>query len=447
MTINKNKRFLIPVTAIIMSVFLCGCGSTTNAATSVQDATKAPEITVAASASNNSSTSSTEQPSTGSFVRDRMRDMLDEDTEKEETPSGKPTQTAKPVADTSDTNATEQPKTGSSVRDRMRDMLDDEKDEASSTKPSQTKKPDVDKNSIDAIAALADLYAKAELNLKDCVVDVDDEHNPYDVAWDYGKEYDKYVDLVDDAGMWDILFDAEFYMDTYPMLSMLYHEDEDLLLEHFQTVGIHEGRQGSEGFNVAAYMKNCDNKLVEAFGENYECYYFYYALNQKTESKIDTTNDGSYPVQMDIVMTALQRQEMKKINEYRDEVDVDNVATNAEFLAFADYRAWVNYTDDKKYAQVGHGHDWANDNMDALYDMMDHFGADAFAENTRHVRNGDGRVDDENYSYGYRNSKEHYESMISSEYEFAAPSNVYARWYDDGYVHYCQYDLYLDDCK
>ena len=132
MTINKNTRFLIPVTAFIISVFLCGCSSTTNTATSVQDATKAPEITVAASASNNSNTSSTEQPSTGSSVRDRMYDMLDEDTEKDETPSGKPTQTAKPVADTSSTDAAEQPKTGSSVRDRMRNMLDKdtEKDEA-----------------------------------------------------------------------------------------------------------------------------------------------------------------------------------------------------------------------------------------------------------------------------------------------------------------------------
>ena len=35
---------------------------------------------------------------------------------------------------------------------------------------------------------------------------------------------------------------------------------------------------------MAAYMENCDSKLVKAFGEDYECYYFYYALNQKTES-------------------------------------------------------------------------------------------------------------------------------------------------------------------
>nr|WP_296467417.1 hypothetical protein [uncultured Acetatifactor sp.] len=400
MATDKNRRFLIPVTAFIMSVFLCGYGFDTHAAASVPDAVKTPDGTAAVSASSASGTKSGEQP-----------------------------------------------KTRSSVRDRMRDMLDDEKDEAPSTKPSQTAKPAADAAGIESIAGLADAYAKAELDQKYCVVDVDDEHNPYAVAWDYGREYDKYVNLVDDTGMWDILFDAEFYMDAYPMLSMLYHEDEDLLLEHFQTVGVHEGRQGSEDFNVAAYMENCDGKLVKAFGENYECYYFYYALNQKTESKIDTANDGGYPVQMDIVLTALQRQEMKKINEYRDEVDVDDVATNAEFLAFADYRAWVNYTDDKKYAQLGKGHDWANDNMNALYDMMDSFGADAFAENTYHADNSAGRIPNTNHAKGYRESQEHYESMVNSEYTFAAPSNVYARWYDDGHVHHCQYDLYLDTCK
>ena len=400
MATNKNRRFLIPVTAFIMSVFLCGYGFDTHAAASVPDAVKTPDGTAAVSASSASGTKSGEQP-----------------------------------------------KTRSSVRDRMRDMLDDEKDEAPSTKPSQTAKPAADANSIESIAALAEIHADAELGTKHCVVDVDNEHNPYAVAWDYGKEYNKYVNLVDDAGMWDILFNAEFYMDAYPMLSMLYHEDEDLLLEHFQTVGIHEGRQGSEGFNVAAYMENCDSKLVKAFGEDYECYYFYYALNQKTESKIDTANDGGYPVQMDIVLTALQRQEIKKINEYRDEVDVDDVATDAEFLAFANYRAWVNYTDDKKYAQVGKGHDWANDNMDDLYAMMDNFNADEFAENTVHVDSSKGYITNRNYAGRYRESQGHYESMVSSEYAFAAPSNVYARWYEDGHAHYCQYDLYLDACE
>ena len=172
--------------------------------------------------------------------------------------------------------------------------------------------------------------------------------------------------------------------------------------------------------------------------------YFYYALNQKTESKVDVANEaGKYSVQMDIALTALQRQELTAINEYRKEVDSDEVAANAEFLAFANYRAWVNYTNDEKYAQRSHGHDWAIDNEDIIHDMMKHFDAGSFAENTVHVDNASKRVNDKDYAKSYRDSSEHYKSMVNNKYVIAAPSNVYARWYEDK-VHYCQYDLYLN---
>ena len=392
MTRNKSKRLLIPFTACILSVLLCSCGGGTSAAASVPAATQAPSAS-AESASGSSETSTESKDSKGS-----------------------------------------------SVRDRMRDMLDDEKAESSQEKPAATATPDAD-----SIAKLAKLDANMTRDAKYCVVDVDDKHNPYDVVWDYGSEYDAYVRLVEDAGMWKVLFDAEYYMDTYPMLAMLYHKDEDLLLEHFQTVGIHEGRQGSKDFNVAAYMENCDSKLADAFGDSYECYYFYYALNQKTESKVDVANESNkYPIQMDIALTALQRQELTAINEYRKEVDSDEVTANAEFLAFANYRAWVNYTNDEKYAQLNHGHDWATDNEDIIHDiMMKHFDAGLFAENTVHVDNASKRVNDKDYAKKYRDSSEHYKSMVNNKYVIAAPSNVYARWYEDK-VHYCQYDLYLD---
>lgn len=39
-------------------------------------------------------------------------------------------------------------------------------------------------------------------------------------------------------------------------------------------------------------MAGCDGALVDAFGENYECYYFYYMLNQNTQSGAVTKNSG-----------------------------------------------------------------------------------------------------------------------------------------------------------
>ena len=52
--------------------------------------------------------------------------------------------------------------------------------------------------------------------------------NPYDVEWDYGELYDAYIEEAD----WSLVFDAEYYKQAFPMLATLYHENDELLLEH-----------------------------------------------------------------------------------------------------------------------------------------------------------------------------------------------------------------------
>ncbi len=121
-------------------------------------------------------------------------------------------------------------------------------------------------------------------------VDTESSHDPYDLTWRYGPDtkhrdevsdpawddlYEAYVDTCD----WSLVFDADYYKKAFPMLAKLYHENDALLLEHFLTQGVHKGRQAGADFNVAACMENCDKALMEAFGENCECYYFYYMLN------------------------------------------------------------------------------------------------------------------------------------------------------------------------
>ena len=139
---------------------------------------------------------------------------------------------------------------------------------------------------MDAIAGLGELQAGVEepyyTHVDSFVVDVENGHNPYDVEWDYGELYDAYIEEAD----WSLVFDADFYMESFPALALLYQYDEELLLEHFQTVGIHEGRQGNETFNVAAYQENCKKELRHAFGDHYECYYFYWMLNQDSQKGV-----------------------------------------------------------------------------------------------------------------------------------------------------------------
>lgn len=294
-------------------------------------------------------------------------------------------------------------------------------------------------NSVSEVARLAELRADVEEDRDECFVHVDeDEHNPYDVVWDYGEDYQTYVDAVEDAGMWAVLFDADFYKENYPMLALQYHDDDALLLEHFQTVGVHEGRQASEAFNVAAYMENCSQTLRDAFGVHYECYYFYWALNQDTESKVDAASNG-HPLQMTVKLTALQKLEYEKVNEYRAEVDVHDVVIDPEFLAFAGFRAQQDFTGDYT------GHAWLRSHADDTYGYLELINADMLGENTVSGKCREYGPSRTPYYLKYRNSQAHYEAMVSGDYFYFGCSNDH--WGPDGnggYKH-CQYDLYVDE--
>lgn len=294
---------------------------------------------------------------------------------------------------------------------------------------------------VEAISGIAGLRAEVEKvgNKGICTVDTDYDRNPYDVVWDYGREYGRFIDAVDEAGMWDVLFDIGFYTEHYPMLALQYHGDEALLLEHFQTVGIHEGRQGSDAFNVAAYMEHCGDELADAFGENYECYYLYWALNQDSESQVDTRSDG-HPVQMAVKLTALQSTELEHVNGYREEVGAAPVEAHPELMALAGYRAWSDYTGTYTC------HEWFRAHRSEMLGVLDAIGADTLSENTVYGATTEAGPTEHVYYGCYRDSKDHYETMVSQKYTWFGCSNTY--WGDDGYgdggLKYCQYDLYTD---
>lgn len=271
-------------------------------------------------------------------------------------------------------------------------------------------------NSIEAISEICGLKATVEKKIAYCYVDMENTDNPYDVTWDYGEDYNTYVDACD----WSLVFDADYYMDTFPMLAMLYHYDEDLLLVHFQTVGIHEGRQGSADFNVSAYATNADSELYDTFGRNFEGYYIYYMLNYETEKNIDTVNnaDGSATlVQYTQNLTALQKAELEGINEYRADLDREPLVFDSELAAAANLRAYMNAS-----SSMG-GHDWANANTDDIYSWIRILGADTFSENTVTIRHavykGATHVED------YADSDKHYEAMTNSRFNFTGISNTY----------------------
>lgn len=290
-------------------------------------------------------------------------------------------------------------------------------------------------------------------------VDTEADHNPYDLTWRYGPEtnsqkkmdrpewddlYESYVDACD----WSLVFDAEYYKKAFPMLAKLYHDDDALLLEHFQTQGVHEGRQASAGFNVAAYMADCDEALVEAFGENYECYYFYYMLNQDTQSEAVTKNsDGAYPRWLALELSLQQTYEFKAVNRYRKDAGADPVDLDPETIALANYRAWID-AEHNLYA-----HDWTTDRAygNDVDDVLWRLSRDHFAENTVKWYSTNGKGTYNMFAVRYANSEKHYAAMVSTEYAYFGCSNPY--WSDNpdnpfaegdktGFV--CQFDLFTE---
>lgn len=272
--------------------------------------------------------------------------------------------------------------------------------------------------SVSDIKSVCGLKSGVETSVAKCYVDVDSKINPYDVVYDYGTAYDAYVEACD----WSLVFDADYYAKQFPMLAVLYHNDKALLLKHFQTVGIHEGRQGSSKFNVGVYKSNCSKSVSKAFGNNYEGYYFYYMLNYSSEKSIKVTSKNS-KLQQKIVMTALQAQEFADINAYRAEVNVKALEFNSEFAAFANYRAWINAHDG--YGG-NHGHDWAMSDAgdDFIYKYVwPEFNLSEFGENVCSWNNA--RNSGEVHSTCYRNSPSHYAALISAGYDIYAASNSY----------------------
>ena len=382
-------------------------------------------------------------PSTGSTAKDRFERA------KEQSGSGsQPTAPAeKPEASQSGQTAEDgtparTPSTGSTVRDRFERAKEQAGSNSNSGKPTTpAEKPAASQSGtvydVEKVSELMSMHANVEQHLTYCRVYVDSEHNPYDVTWNYGRDYQKFVDAVTDADMWGVLFDAEFYKESYPMLAMLYHDDDQLLLEHFQTVGVHEGRQGSKNFNVASYMENCDKSLVDAFGDHYECYYFYWALNQKTESKVDTKSDG-HPLQMCVKLTMLQDAEFRHVNEYREEAGVDPVELDPEFLAFANYRAWLDFKGDYT------AHDWLKQNADDAYDYLAVMGSETLTENTVCGNCSDKGPSATSYYLKYYKSPEHYAAMVSKYADYFGCSNTYWGSDNNGKYRHCQYDVYTE---
>lgn len=265
-----------------------------------------------------------------------------------------------------------------------------------------------------SLAKVAGLKSKPERYDSACVVDMRKSETAYDADWDYGDEYEQRVGMYD----WEEVFDAEYYMKQFPMLALQYHYDEDQLLRHFQTVGIHEGRQGCENFNVGAYMDWCkENRdyVVDLFDGDYALYYMFYMSS--VGGRPEKFPADGHPVQYKAILTLAQQKELDGINKYREKTGAEPLVFDPEMAAFANYRSWMNQ--EKEYI----GHAWVeapgNDDIIDLY--FNTTSADLISENTLETS----MLAVKAWCDVYADSKLHYEAMIDDNYKYVGSSNLY----------------------
>ena len=241
--------------------------------------------------------------------------------------------------------------------------------ELSTTASTEELANEADFNSYEAIAKLIGLQAECELKAEACRCGEGNRgkrysNNPYDVDYNYGDLYQSYVDACD----WSLVFDADYYMEQFPYLALQYNYDRDWLLYHFQTIGIHEGRQGCADFNVRVYLDSTcdyDDHIYETFDKNWECYYFYYMLNYDSQESLETkSKDGiEAKFQYKTILTYNQAKELDQLNALRAENNLPALQINSELNAFANYRARIDFEE----GNVAHA--WAEKNTNYCLNM------------------------------------------------------------------------------
>jgi len=88
------------------------------------------------------------------------------------------------------------------------------------------------------------------------------------------------------------IFDASYYAAANPDVAAALGTDENVLLNHFLTSGIAEGRRGCAEFDLSYYME-CNSDLVAAFGSDYASYYNHYLTSGKAEGRIGSAESAS----------------------------------------------------------------------------------------------------------------------------------------------------------
>lgn len=93
-----------------------------------------------------------------------------------------------------------------------------------------------------------------------------------------------YSMIIQSSKIEGIIFDYEYYADTYSDLKDIFGYDYEKLYNHYITCGIKEGRSPSQIFDPKYYL-NANADLKAVYGENYEAAYKHFISNGYNEDR------------------------------------------------------------------------------------------------------------------------------------------------------------------
>lgn len=227
----------------------------------------------------------------------------------------------------------------------------------------------------------------------------------------------------------DKLFDYEFYCETYPAAALLHEYDEDALKQHFYSVGLFEGRQACENFNVDNYTNETTN-----LGE---CIIEYATSDDNNDYKM-TENDMRQIRLYDPAFEAY-------VLEVADQHGYTGFATRrpdayiqAELNAVGTYRSRFELNNHE-----ARGHALINDFNDDIMDTV--FGIDWFCENKWSQSYDYNSCDDSadllnnisdltglNHMYYWYQCEDHYNAAVCTNYHCVGQGHVYIHYNPDG---------------
>lgn len=229
-----------------------------------------------------------------------------------------------------------------------------------------------------------------------------------------------------------MLFDYDFYCETYPMLALLFDYNEEALKQHFYSIGMFEGRQGSKLFNVDNYNTS-DNDT------NLASYYITY-VNSAPTFNVPVRTDADR-VQVKLYDPAFESYVLDVTPDHHAALfayHLPSAYVQSELNAFSSIRARYElgkYDADKHDLMEEFAYDYMSQYIDADKTMRRHYGECKYTASSYVDINAinNARVQKESDTMiAWRQCESHYKMSTNDFWTYVGQGHIYADYNPTG---------------